>query len=101
MTGNLLEAGRELGIPTTLDQANGSPIGGYWCPHNQDPVTITRSSAQEAYWNTASARPNLHIITGNTVTRLLIQKSENGTEEVTVSGVEVRLPQELAIVSWL
>ncbi|KAG4436398.1 hypothetical protein IFR05_008121 [Cadophora sp. M221] len=87
-TRNLLEAGQELGIPTALDQANGGPIGGYWCPHNQDPVTVTRSSAQEAYWDSASTRPNLHIITGNTVTRLLTQKSGNGAGDVKVSSVE-------------
>ena len=89
MIENLVAAGKELGIPTALDQANGGPIGGYWCPHNQDPVTVTRSSAREAYWDNASARPNLHMITATRATRLVTQKGKNG-QDVTVSGVEVR-----------
>ena len=80
-----MDAVQELNIPIALDQANGGATGGYWCPHNQDPVSVTRSSAQEAYWNTASSRPNLHLITGNRVTKLLTQ----GTEDVSITGVEV------------
>ncbi|PVH71499.1 GMC oxidoreductase [Cadophora sp. DSE1049] len=83
-TRNMVEAIREVNIPIAVDQANGGAIGGYWCPHNQDPITVTRSSAQEAYWDTASARPNLHLITGNRVTRLLTL----GTDDVSVSGLE-------------
>ncbi|KAG4411102.1 hypothetical protein IFR04_015759 [Cadophora malorum] len=83
-TRNMVDAVQELNIPVALDQANGGAIGGYWCPHNQDPVTVTRSSAQEAYWDTASTRPNLHLITGTRVTKLLTQ----GTEDVSITGVE-------------
>jgi len=87
----MVDAVQELNIPVALDQANGGAIGGYWCPHNQDPVTVTRSSAQEAYWDTVSTRPNLHLITGTRVTKLLTQ----GTEDVSITGVEV-----CSFLSW-
>jgi hydroxyethylthiazole kinase-like sugar kinase family protein len=52
-----------------------------------DPVNVTRSSAKEAYYDTAAARQNFHMITGNQVTRI-ITETANGTVKVT--GVEVR-----------
>ncbi|KAK0109389.1 hypothetical protein ONS96_003203 [Cadophora gregata f. sp. sojae] len=84
-TRNIVEATKELNIPIALDQANGGAIGGYWCPHNQDPVTITRSSAEEAYWDTASSRKNLHLMSGTSATRLVTKKAQ----DVSVTGVEI------------
>lgn len=90
---NLINATKEFGIFIPDDQASGDAYGGYFCPHNMDPVNVTRSSAKEAYYDTASARPNFHIITGNQVTRLLSEK-KNGTVKVT--GVEVGLSSYFA-----
>ncbi|KAL6408757.1 GMC oxidoreductase [Ilyonectria robusta] len=73
-TKNMVGALKELKIPIAKDQANGSPIGGYFCPHNQDPVTETRSSAREAYYNNFTKRQNLHLLTGQQVTRIVTQK---------------------------
>ncbi|KAF9738831.1 hypothetical protein PMIN04_006783 [Paraphaeosphaeria minitans] len=84
-TKNLINATRESGIYIPDDQGNGNAYGGYYCPHNLDPVNVTRSSAKEAYYNTASARQNFHVITRNQVTRIITQ-AENGTVKVT--GVE-------------
>ncbi|KAK2060373.1 GMC oxidoreductase [Colletotrichum caudatum] len=67
----MIDAVRELGIAVAKDQANGSPIGGYFCPHNQDPKTATRSSAREAYYDNFTGRQNLHLLTGRQVTKVV------------------------------
>lgn len=69
-----------------MDEAAGEPIGGYFCPHDTNPITVTRCSAQEAYYDDARNRSNLHLITGQQVTRLIVDGT-NGTAKVT--GVEV------------
>ncbi|KAL6355329.1 hypothetical protein LRP88_10915 [Fusarium phalaenopsidis] len=84
-TKNIVKAVQELGITVARDQANGSPIGGYFCPHNQDPKTLTRSSAREAYYESVSSRKNLKILTGQQVTRVLTKKSKS---TVKATGVE-------------
>ncbi|KAH7140350.1 hypothetical protein B0J13DRAFT_596606 [Dactylonectria estremocensis] len=84
-TKNFVAAVKELNIPISKDQANGDALGGYFCPHNQDPVSVTRSSAREAYYNNFANRPNLKLITGFQVTRILTQKTSG---VVTVTGVE-------------
>ncbi|KAF5020030.1 hypothetical protein F66182_7966 [Fusarium sp. NRRL 66182] len=84
-TKNLVQATGELDIDIAVDQANGHAIGGYFTPHNQDPKTLTRSSAREAYYETASGRRNLQIITGEQVTRVITKK--NGSS-VRATGVE-------------
>lgn len=62
VTENMVEAMKELGVSLSDDQARGDAIGDYYCPHNQDPVTQTRSSAQEAYYETAKGRSNLETL---------------------------------------
>lgn len=83
---NLINATKESGIFISADQANGNAYGGYFCPHNLDPVNIVRSSAREAYYNTAVARPNFHIVTGQQVTRIITEKASG---IIQVTGVEV------------
>jgi len=85
-TKNIVQATEELGISVN-DQATGNAFGGYFCPHNLDPKTATRSSAEEAYYASAEARANFHILTGNLVSRILTEKC-NDTEAVKVTGVE-------------
>ncbi|KAK1585514.1 GMC oxidoreductase [Colletotrichum navitas] len=67
----MVDAVKELGIPVAKDQANGGPIGGYFCPHNLDPKTATRSSAREAYYDNFTGRQNLHLLTGHQVTKVV------------------------------
>ena len=83
----MVEAMKELNIPIAKDQANGNAIGGYFCPHNQDPTNLTRSSAREAYYNNFADRHNLHLIPEHQVTKLLTSSSSGSA---TVIGVEVR-----------
>ncbi|KAF2033929.1 alcohol oxidase [Setomelanomma holmii] len=83
-TKNLVQATKALGIPVN-EQETGNAFGGYFCPHNQDPANITRSSAREAYYASAAQRSNFHFLSGNQVTRILTE-SANGTVKVT--GIE-------------
>lgn len=91
--GNIIDATKELGITIPTDQASGEPIGGYFCPHNIDITNVTRSSAREAYYNTAEARTNLHLVTSQQVTKLITGSNSTGygASSVTVTGVEVSL----------
>jgi choline dehydrogenase-like flavoprotein len=79
-----VKATKSLGIPVN-DQATGNAFGGYFCPHNLDPVNMTRSSADEAYYETAAQRSNFHLITGQQATRIL---TENQNGKVKVVGIE-------------
>ncbi|KAJ0117367.1 gmc oxidoreductase [Diaporthe amygdali] len=89
LTRNIIDATNELGIRIPTDQASGLPIGGYFCPHNIDITNVTRSSAREAYYNSAESRTNLHIVTGQQVTKLVTGSNSTGYGSgVTVTGVE-------------
>ncbi|KAF5715928.1 alcohol oxidase [Fusarium mundagurra] len=83
-TKNLVKATGELDINVAFDQANGGAIGGYFCPHNLNPKTVVRSSAQD-YYSAVSQRKNLQLLPGNQVTRILTSK--NGSY-VKATGVE-------------
>ncbi|KAH8773644.1 hypothetical protein F5883DRAFT_548231 [Diaporthe sp. PMI_573] len=93
LTRNIIDATNELGIRVPTDQASGQPIGGYFCPHNIDITNVTRSSAREAYYNSAEARTNLHLVTSQHVTKLITGKNSTSygygsPSSVTVTGVE-------------
>ncbi|OHF00487.1 GMC oxidoreductase [Colletotrichum orchidophilum] len=81
----MIEAVKELKITIPKDQANGSAIGAYFCPHNQDPITSTRSSAREAYYDNFTGRKNLHLLTGRQVTKVLTAGSGDFVKAI---GVE-------------
>ncbi|CAO2649993.1 Nn.00g012850.m01.CDS01 [Neocucurbitaria sp. VM-36] len=83
-TKNIVKATKALGIPIN-DQATGKALGGYFSPHNIDPKSVTRSSAEEAYYASAVQRPNFHLLAGSQVSRILTSSS-NGAVKVT--GVE-------------
>lgn len=91
---NIINATQELGITIPVDQAAGSPIGGFFCPHNINPDGVIRSSAEEAYYDGVKDRTNLHILTGQQVTKLVFDGAvSNGT--ATVTGIEVRIIQAI------
>ncbi|KAJ5038206.1 uncharacterized protein L3040_007073 [Drepanopeziza brunnea f. sp. 'multigermtubi'] len=83
-TKNTVQAAKAMGIPIN-DQASGRAFGGYFCPHNLDPVEVTRQSAEEAYYSPASSRANYHILTGNAVTKIVTKRVKGA---VKVTGVE-------------
>lgn len=71
----------QLGIKILKDGASGNAIGAFWVPNSLDPKNQTRSYAR-LYYEASKERPNYHILTGTTVTKLVL----SGT---TVTGVEV------------
>ncbi|KAL4975123.1 hypothetical protein BDW66DRAFT_167410 [Aspergillus desertorum] len=84
-TKQFIRAITNLGVHVPRDGASGDALGGFFAPHSQDPVSVTRSDARRAYWDTASRRPNIHLVTGRRVTRLI---SENISRRVEITGVE-------------
>lgn len=69
---NLFAALNYLGIPTQFDPNDGSSAGAAFIPTDLDPNNQTRSDARRTYFDPYVARPNLHVITGQHVTRVLI-----------------------------
>ncbi|KAF7515937.1 hypothetical protein G7054_g14359 [Neopestalotiopsis clavispora] len=94
---------RQLGFGVTQDPYSGRGIGAWSTPASIDPLTKTRSYAASAYLAPVRDRPNLHVVTGATVCRILLQetsakgvvfklKDDNGTNEHQVqAGREVIL----------
>lgn len=79
-----MRATKALGIAIN-DQGTGNAIGGYYCPHNIQHADVVRSSAKEAYHDTAVKRSNYHLVAGQQVTRI-VTDATNGTVKVT--GIE-------------
>ncbi|KAF3007539.1 hypothetical protein E8E13_006429 [Curvularia kusanoi] len=94
-TKNLVEATRSLGIPVPKDQASGNAIGGYFTPHNMDPTEYRRSSADEAYYDSAAKRSNFHLIAGHQATRILTCADK----KVKATGVEFAASANAAVQS--
>ncbi|KAB8303870.1 hypothetical protein EYC80_005239 [Monilinia laxa] len=74
-----------LGIRKVFDSLNGDANGALWNPQSLDPDTKTRSTSRTGYWDSASNRTNLHLLTGHQVTRLITKSNDGG---VSVTGVE-------------
>ncbi|KAK1598233.1 GMC oxidoreductase [Colletotrichum navitas] len=62
----------ELGLPLTADLNTGDATGGTIVPSSMSPTNQTRSDARIGYYDTAASRSNLHVLTGQTVTRLIL-----------------------------
>jgi len=64
----------------------GSDIGGLAHPSSIDPKTRTRSSATSAYYTAdVSSRPNLRVVTGALVSKIVLDKKDG---EVVATGVQ-------------
>lgn len=83
----LFKAWKQLGIRVPDDGANGEAIGAFWIPSSVDPRSSTRSYARTAYYEPNKGRSNFHLLTGKTVTKLVL----NGKK---VTGVAVRITPE-------
>lgn len=70
LEGNWIRAMKELAVPIIKDAMGGNPVGGYWYTQSLDPKTETRSTAQSFY---DLHRPNLHLLTNNRVTKIIIE----------------------------
>ncbi|KAL9600372.1 MAG: hypothetical protein Q9219_003222 [cf. Caloplaca sp. 3 TL-2023] len=70
---NLFAALNYLGVPTQFDPNDGSSAGAAFVPTDLDPNNQTRSDARRTYFDPVVSRPNFHVITGQHVTRVLIE----------------------------
>lgn len=62
-----------LGLEVTGDPFNGRAIGGFTLPISQNPKTVTRSYAANAYYKPNAARPNLKVITNALVNNVVFK----------------------------
>ena len=88
LTVNLFAALNSLGVPTQFDQAEGITAGAALVPTDIDPTNQTRSDARRAYYDPYATRQNLHVITGQHVTRILIEgiSGDQPTQNPTTGG---------------
>ncbi|KAJ5745833.1 CAZyme family AA3 [Penicillium odoratum] len=69
---------KTLGYPQVEDPINGAGTGPFVSPGAVDPITHTRSHSAAAYLTLeVQARPNLRVVTGALVEKLLLEKREN------------------------
>ena len=77
---NLFQAMNDLGIPTQFDPNDGTSAGPALTPTDIDPDNQTRSDARRTYFDPYVSRSNFHVITGQHVTRVLIEGVANSSE---------------------
>lgn len=77
-----------LGLPTQFDPNDGSSAGPAFVPTDLDPNNQTRSDARRTYFDPYVSRSNFHVITGQHVTRVLIEGvgSNNEVDNPTAGG---------------
>ncbi|KAI2601722.1 putative GMC oxidoreductase [Hypoxylon sp. NC1633] len=68
---NFLDGIQELGIPANKDINSGNATGASIVPSSMTAKNQSRSDARTAYLDPVLERPNLHLVTGYTVTRIL------------------------------
>ncbi len=70
---NLFAGLNYLGVPTEFDPNDGTSAGAAFVPTDIDPNNQTRSDARRTYFDPFASRGNMHVITGQHVTRVLIE----------------------------
>jgi len=70
-----------LGLPTQFDPNDRTSAGPAFVPTDLDPNNQTRSDARRTYYDPYASRSNFHVITGQHVTRILVQ-GVNGSSVV-------------------
>lgn len=78
---NLFAGMNLLGLPTQFDPNDGTSAGPAFVPTDLNPNNQTRSDARRTYFDPYVTRSNFHVITGQHVTRVLIEGA-NGNGEV-------------------
>ena len=69
-----------LGLETQFDPNDGTSAGPAFVPTDLDPNNQTRSDARRTYFDPYVNRPNLHVITGQHVTRVLVEGIANNSQ---------------------
>ncbi|KAK6852487.1 hypothetical protein PG995_011038 [Apiospora arundinis] len=81
---NMTAALTAHGVLTSRNPATGGAFGLLWAPNTLNIRTGTRSHARAAYYDPiVKSRPNLHLATGHTVNKILLDK------ELAATGVTV------------
>ncbi|MCJ1456766.1 hypothetical protein MMC28_007131 [Mycoblastus sanguinarius] len=70
---NLFAGMNLLGIPTQYDPNDGTSAGPALVPTDLEPDNQTRSDARRTYFDPYVTRSNFHVITGQHVTRILVE----------------------------
>ncbi|KAL5046289.1 hypothetical protein BDW71DRAFT_207647 [Aspergillus fruticulosus] len=98
-TKQFISAITSLGVHVPRDGASGDAVGGFFVPHSQDPISVTRSDARRAYWETASKRPNIHLVTGRVFAahRSAPRAIINARKEVLLAAGAIHTPQLLQL----
>jgi choline dehydrogenase-like flavoprotein len=81
-----IETFQSLGYRMTKDPFSGDGFGGYTNAATIDPVTKTRSYATNAYYEPVGERPNLQVITGALVEKILLETA--GPADHRATGVK-------------
>ncbi|KAK2735823.1 hypothetical protein FQN57_001100 [Myotisia sp. PD_48] len=81
-----IDAFKSLDYNTTADPFSGKSVGGYSNTATVNPATKTRSFAGLEYGIPALKRPNVKIITGGLVSKIILETTQDG---VLAKGVEV------------
>lgn len=85
-----MDAFENLGLKMAADPRNGSAVGAFQQAATIDPSTKTRTSSVSAYLTEeVRARPNLSILTDTVVSRVILDKSDDGTSQAVATGVEI------------
>lgn len=80
-TRNFLAAMKEFGTHVPRDGGSGDALGAFWLPNTLDPSSMTRSYARRGYYDPASGRSNLHLLTSTTATKILFSgKTATGVQ---------------------
>ncbi|KAI8946178.1 GMC oxidoreductase-domain-containing protein [Xylaria longipes] len=78
-TYNFLAGIQQLGIPLNEDLNSGYATGANLVPASVSAENQSRADARTAYLDPVFSRPNLELLTGHTVTRILNENSGNNT----------------------
>jgi choline dehydrogenase-like flavoprotein len=84
-----IESLRSLGFPMSSDPFSGNAVGGYINAATIEPVEKTRSYSQTAYYEPIKDRPNLRIITGALVEKILFRHTDPD-EDFVATGCQYR-----------
>ena len=85
---NLFEGLNYLGVPTEFDPNDGTSAGAAFVPTDLDPNNQTRSDARRTYYDPYATRENFHVITGQHVTRIILDgvSADEETSNPTYGG---------------
>lgn len=73
-----------LGYPLTASPFSGKSTGPYIAPSTVEPTSKTRSYSATAYYLPAADRPNLHVITGAVVSKIVLEEKEGSQAATSV-----------------